>query len=166
MRFLTLIRHAKSSWDNPLLRDFDRPLNPRGLSDAPLMGEVLRNANVTFDIIVSSPAVRAITTAQLISKEVHYRQDDIVEEPRIYEASPDTLLEVIHDLDARKHNAALVGHNPGFTELANLLVKDAIGELPTCAIVRMSFEVGDWSEIQPGLGRLIAYDYPKKYKRG
>ncbi|MGF1642774.1 MAG: histidine phosphatase family protein [Thiotrichales bacterium] len=165
MLLLTLIRHAKSSWDNPLLRDFDRTLNPRGQADAPLMGAVLRDAQVKFDRIISSPALRAISTAEIIASVLGYPLNHIQREPRIYDASVNTLLEIVTQLDPQARSVALFGHNPGFSELANRLAHEPVGELPTCAIVRLGFDAPSWSAIIKGSGRLIAFDYPKKVKR-
>ncbi|MGF1548883.1 MAG: histidine phosphatase family protein [Thiotrichales bacterium] len=165
MRLLTLIRHAKSSWDNPLLRDFDRALNPRGQADAPLMGGVLRAAGVSVDRVISSPARRAITTAEIVATALGYPLNHIQREPRIYEATLDTLLEIVRALDPQAQSVALFGHNPGFSDLANHLSRQPIGELPTCAVVRLAFDVSAWHAIEPGSGKLLAFDYPKKFKK-
>ena len=165
MYTLTLIRHAKSSWDDPSLDDFDRPLNPRGRRDAPLMGHLLHEQEVRFDLLVSSLARRALDTAREIARQVGYPTEAIRQEPAIYEASPGDLLAVVNALPAQARSVGLVGHNPGLTLLAQLLSREPVPELKTCAYVRLAFDVPDWSAVAPGEGRLLAFETPKKHRK-
>lgn len=162
LRSLTLIRHAKSSWDHPGLQDFDRPLNRRGLQNAPMMGRRLAAANYRADMIISSPAKRAITTAESIAAQIGFDPDDITRNPLVYGASPGALMEVIKGIDNRIRHAVLVGHNPGITHLCNFLGDSGIDNLPTCGIARMEFDAHSWEDVSRQEGHLVEFDYPKK----
>jgi phosphohistidine phosphatase len=146
MRRLVLVRHAKSSRDEPTLADRDRPLNERGLRDAPKMGERLAKRDIRPDLIVSSPAVRALTTAQLMAQKLGYDQEAIVMEERVYAATPDALVEVIRALGDRPKCVMLVGHNPELSELARRWSK-GLEELPTCAVADFRFDIKSWSKL-------------------
>jgi len=161
MKRLTLVRHAKSSWKDAELADFERPLTKRGKHDAPLMGKRLAARGLRPELIVSSPARRARKTAKLIAKELDLPEDRVVFEAEIYEAEPEVLLEIVHRLDDRCEQVLLVGHNPGFTELGNLLAGCDIENIPTCGVLGIDFAVGCWKEIGPGSGTMAFYDYPK-----
>lgn len=162
---LTLIRHAKSSWEDPSLSDFDRPLNDRGLHDAPMMGEILRATLAPIDRLLSSPALRAITTARLIAAQLGYPETGIEQEPRLYDASLDTLLTVIDSFDSRLGHCALVAHNPGLSQLAAYLGDDRTGDLPTCAIASFGFDTDDWHAVGRNSGILRVFEYPKKHRK-
>src|SRR5215471_13645034 len=131
MKTLFLVRHAKSSRDDPALPDKERPLNDRGLRDAPRMGERLANQDVRPDLIMSSPAARALATAELIAKKLDYKRKDIVVDERLYAAHADELLEIVQELSDRLKDVMLFGHNPELTELANRL-SSKITDMPTC----------------------------------
>jgi phosphohistidine phosphatase len=163
MRTLTIIRHAKSSWDNPELQDFDRPLNHRGLRDAPRMGRILKEKLPEIELMISSPAQRAMTTATLLADELGYPTERIEEDRRLYEASVATLQEIIEGLDNSVGHVALVAHNPGLESLAGHLGAD-IAHLPTCAAVTLKFAVDDWRAVDRDGGSLLAFEYPKKYR--
>jgi phosphohistidine phosphatase len=126
MKTLYLVRHAKSSRDDPSLPDRDRPLDDRGMQDAPNMGKRLRKRGVKPDLLLSSPALRALTTAQLIAEEVGYKRKDIAVDDRLYASSADDLLAVIRALDKKLSRVMLFGHNPEFTDLAHRLSSDII----------------------------------------
>lgn len=163
MRTLTLIRHAKSSWDNPTLRDFDRPLNARGFRDAARMGGVFREKLPRLDLMVTSPALRARTTATMLAESLEYPMDRIEVEERLYDANLSALREIVAGLDDRYAHVALVAHNPGLEQLANYLGAD-VGRLQTCAAVTLEFAVDEWQAVGPDSGRQIAYEFPKKYR--
>ena len=129
MKTLFLIRHAKSSWDDTTLPDKDRPLNDRGRRDAPKMGERLAKRNVKPDLILSSPAVRALRTAEIIAKKLDYRRKIVVNE-QLYAVGADDLLDVIHQLGDKVERVMLFGHNPELTELAHRLSGE-ITHMPT-----------------------------------
>jgi len=140
MKTLFLVRHAKSSRDEPSLPDKDRPLNDRGKRDAPKMGERLAKRDVVPNLILSSPAKRALNTAQIIAKKLDYKLADIVVDERLYATAADDLLHVIRKLGAKPKSVMLFGHNPELTELAHRL-SNKITHLPTCAVAEFTFDV-------------------------
>jgi phosphohistidine phosphatase len=165
VRRLYLIRHAKSSWTEPDLADFDRPLSNRGKLDAPFMGKRLAAYGVRPDLILASPAKRARKTALLIAAAVGYGEKDIVFDEDIYESDVPGLLSIIAKVPARVGVLFLVGHNYAITDLADYLSGRSIGNIPTCGIVAIEFADGSWSELQAGSGRTLFFDYPKKHGR-
>ncbi|RDC64591.1 SixA phosphatase family protein [Adhaeribacter pallidiroseus] len=164
MKTLYLLRHAKSSWDFEDLSDHDRPLNKRGRHDAPLMGRELASHEISPDLMVTSSAVRALTTASLVAKEMEYDIDNIVINEAIYEASKQDLLAIIQQTPDDINNLMLVGHNPEITELANFLAPEHIASMATAAVVGIRFNCVAWSEISPENATLVLYDFPKNHK--
>ena len=146
MKTLFLVRHAKSSRNEPALPDKDRPLNDRGKRDAPKMGERLAKRDVSPDLILSSPAKRALKTAQIFAKKFGYKLADIVVDERLYATGADELLHLIRKLGAKPKSVMLVGHNPELTELAHHL-SSKITHLPTCAIAEFTIEAKSWTTI-------------------
>ena len=146
MKTLYLIRHAKSSKDDPSLSDRDRPLADRGRIDAPTMGKRLAKRDVKPDLLVSSPALRALTTAQLMADEIGYAREKIVVDDQLYGSSADVLLALVRALDRKADRVMLFGHNPEFTELAHRLSSD-IADMPTCAIAEFRFDTKKWSDV-------------------
>lgn len=163
MKTLYLIRHAKSSWKEPGLSDWQRPLNKRGKRDAPFMGKHLTEKGVKPDIIISSFANRALTTAKIIAGETDYSEDDIEVRKDVYMADETSLLEIVRQIDNRHNTAFLFGHNPDFTFLANQFSKEMISNVPTCGIVQIEFETEQWAAINTQNGRVVSFEYPKKY---
>ena len=161
MKTLLLMRHAKSSRDDPSLPDRDRPLNDRGKQDAPRMGKRLAQRNVKPDLLLSSPALRALTTAQFIAEEVGDKRKDIVVDDRLYASSADDLLAVIRALDKKLHCVMLFGHNPEFTDLAHRLSSEIV-HMPTGAVVEFSFDIKAWSDVGEVKPAKVVLDYPKK----
>ena len=164
MKNLIIIRHAKSSWDEPLPPDLDRPLNPRGLRDAPFMGSVLKCRGLIPERIVSSPAKRALTTAQLIAREVGYEARAIDVLDPLYGQDPSVLIELIRGFDDAWSRVYLVGHNPELTELVNRLAGENPAHIPTCGLASIEFQVDSWSHLMAGAGRLTLFDYPKRHR--
>lgn len=162
MKYLLLNRHAKSDWGNPQLNDFDRPLNSRGENDAPRMGKRLFERDPNIDLIISSPANRAITTAKLMAKELGYAVENIQQEPKIYEAQVSQLLKIINQIDNDYETVLMYGHNPGFTDLADYLTGSGILNIPTCGICKISFDFDDWAEVSAHTGKLVYFDFPKR----
>lgn len=156
-----LIRHAKSSWNSPSVRDFDRPLNERGLSDAPVMGRRIADQQISVDLIISSEANRAQTTAKLIAKEIDYDEKQIQLTKAIYHASIPEMIQLINQISDQHQTIVLFGHNPTFTELAEYLTDEAYSTLPTCGIVGIQTNVDSWSLVSGGCGEQIWFDYPK-----
>lgn len=161
MRTLFLVRHAKSSWDSPGLRDFNRPLNDRGLRDAPRMGEVLRDKGIKPDLLVSSPAKRALTTAQFFAAAFGLPEAAIVRNPDIYEAFATEIMRIISGLPDTAHSVMLFGHNPTFTEVANRFSDDFIDNLPTCGVIQIDSSAATWAEFYEGNARVKACYFPK-----
>ncbi len=156
-----MIRHAKSDWDFDV-SDFDRPLNNRGFRDAPNMAARLTQQPVLPELLVSSPAKRAITTAQIFAEALHIPPSQIQEEPAIYEGRLPALLQIVAGLDNRYQRIALFGHNPGLAELVEYL-GGTEEVMPTCAIVHLHFSDADsWEEISAGTGSLRWYSFPKE----
>jgi phosphohistidine phosphatase len=161
MKTLFLIRHAKSSWEYTALPDKDRPLNDRGKRDAPKMGKRLAKRDVKPDLILSSPARRALTTAEIIAKKLNYKRRDIVVDDRLYAGAVRDLLNVVHKLGDNLERVILFGHNPELTELAHRLSSE-ITHMPTCAVAEFTFNAKSWSHIgKPKLAKVVL-DYPKK----
>ncbi len=161
-KHLLLVRHAKSDWGNSTLGDFDRPLNERGRSNAPVMARRLADKGVKPQLIVSSPALRARSTAASFAAVLGINENHFKLQPAIYEASSQSLLSVINKLDDRFDLIALFGHNPGITDLANDLCEAGIYNLPTCGTVLIEFPFDSYSLISKGTGKLVFVDYPKK----
>ena len=161
MKTLFLVRHAKSSRDDPSLPDRDRSLDERGKRDAPKMGERLAKRDVKPDLILSSPAMRALTTAEIIAKKLDYKLKDIVVDDRLYASEADELLNVIHKLGDKLERVMLFGHNPELTELAHRLSSE-ITHMPTCAVAEFTFVTKSWSDIGKAKLEKGALDYPKK----
>jgi len=164
MRRLTLVRHAKSDWSLPGQVDWDRPLNKRGQRDAPEMARRLRSRRLKPDRILSSPAVRALTTASVMARELKVPASHVTQDERLYLASPADLLAVIRELGADAKHLMVFGHNPGMTECANRLsAGDQIDNLPTCGVFTAIFELADWSALDWGSGLEVQFDYPKSH---
>jgi phosphohistidine phosphatase len=161
MKTLFLVRHAKSSRDDPSLPDRDRPLDDRGRQDAPKMGKRLVRRDVEPDLLLSSPALRALTTAQLIAEEVGYKHKDIVVDDRLYASNADDLLAVVRALDKKLDRVMLFGHNPEFADLAHRLSSEII-DMPTCAVVELNFDTKTWSEVGEVKPANVVFDYPKR----
>ena len=161
-KYLYLIRHAKSSWKNPSLRDFDRPLNKRGKRDAPEMGRRLAKRDVIADLMLTSPAKRALTTCREIAREIGYPLEAIEEDEDIYHAGSSTLLKVVQDIDNTWRTVLLFGHNPGFTDFANALNSTYIDNVPTCGVVLCKFNTDRWEDVDFGKGEQVFFDYPKR----
>ncbi|MFB6610902.1 histidine phosphatase family protein [Agromyces sp. NPDC056379] len=147
MKTLVLMRHAKSSWDSPGLVDHDRPLNDLGRQDAPRMGRRLFERGIEPDVIVTSTAERARSTAALVAGELRTPARRIVADERLYAASVDTMLRVIRSLDDRLSVAMLVGHNPEMTDLATRFSKGAEA-MPTAAIAVFTFDAASWADVR------------------
>jgi phosphohistidine phosphatase len=160
---LTLIRHAKSSWSNTGLSDFERPLNQRGFDNAPLMGRILKELGIQFDLIVSSPAQRAASTAELLATELGYPVDRISLNDSLYGADVNTLLEVVQALPKDMSRVAMVAHNPGLTDFLNYLCNTDIDNMPTCSAACIRLAVNDWSAVFRETGTLDKYEYPRRH---
>ena len=163
MKTLYLVRHAKSSWKYPRLDDFERPLNKRGRSNAPFMGSILKKLKVAPDIIISSPANRAATTARIIADAIDYPLEKIRYDETIYGSSEYDLLQVIQQLDDAINQAMLVSHNPALTDLSNSIGDTAISNIPTCGICCVNLNISSWAKSGEQRGKLKFFEFPKKH---
>jgi phosphohistidine phosphatase len=161
MKYLLLMRHAKSAWDIPGQSDFDRTLNERGKKDAPEMGKRIRKKEFTPQLIVSSPAKRALKTAREVAKELDYDEKNIQQETEIYEADIDDLMHVIRSFDDTADNVLIVGHNPSFTGMVGTLTNTFIENMPTAGIALIRFDIQSWKQVSKHTGTLEWFDYPK-----
>jgi phosphohistidine phosphatase len=164
MKTLTLVRHAKSSWKDGGLSDRDRPLNKRGERDAPRMGRFVAEAGIRPSQIISSPAVRAWTTARIFARELGYPVEFLQREDGLYLASLDNLLDVVATQDAGFGSLMLFAHNPGLTDFANYLVPGLTSNLPTSGTVTVNLDTDDWMLYDRPQTELVLYDYPKKHQ--
>ncbi|TFG98409.1 MAG: histidine phosphatase family protein [Calditrichales bacterium] len=164
MKTLVLIRHAKSSWDHPDLDDFERPLNKRGRRDAPFMGNLLKEKKFSPDLIIASPAVRASDTSRIIADALSYPQSRIQFDESIYEADVSNLSVIIRETQNAVQRLILVGHNPSISFLANLVTPNSASHLPTCAVHWTELGITTWKDFTAGCGRLVHFEYPKKYR--
>ncbi len=162
-RTLVLIRHAKSSWANPLQSDYERPLNDRGDKDAPMMGERLKEKNILPDLIISSTAKRAAQTAKKIAKAIGYDPEKILWKNRLYQCVDTVFEEVIAEVDKDIKTVFIVAHNPGITEFANELSEQfRIDNMPTCCVIGAHFESEEWDAFHSEKKEVFLFDYPKK----
>ncbi len=162
MKTLYIIRHAKSSWKDPGLTDFERPLNGRGKRNAPEMGRRLQVRGILPELLLASPAKRALATAIAIAEVVGYQPNQIQYNEALYHATVGQLYDVIQAQPNTVQHLAVFGHNPGFTDFANDLANAQIINVPTCGIVAVQVPVASWQQIQPGTGTMLWFDYPKK----
>lgn len=163
MKTLYIIRHAKSSWDGSAVDDLDRPLNERGKLDAPRMGKRLKEKDIHPDIMLSSPAKRALSTGRRIAKILKYPKEAIATDRRLYHADEETILSVVQELKDKFNNVILFSHNPGLTDFVNTLINGEfdIDNVPTCGVVAFQFDVDSWKDITWGKGKMLFFDYPK-----
>ena len=164
MKTLLLLRHAKSSWDDPALRDFDRPLSARGKRDAPRIGKALGERGPLPDLIISSPAARARETIEAVIKSTNISISPQFDES-IYGASSAELLSIIRRLPGEGSCALLVGHNPGFEDTISRLTGSP-DRMPTAALACMEFQVDDWEDVEDGRGHLLWLLTPKQLGGG
>jgi len=160
MKTLFLLRHAKSSWQNPDLQDFDRPLNTRGLAGAELVGKFIKNQKLSFDLVLSSPAVRARETIEIVLKtaglapELRYDQ-------RIYEANTLTLIEIIAQIEEEKRTVIIVGHNPGIEKMVETFT-GVIAQVGTGNLIKIDLKAEKWSKALEGQSNLDWLVKPKE----
>lgn len=162
MKSLTIVRHAKSSWKDRGLTDRERPLNKRGERDAPIMAKRVAETGIRPSQIISSPAVRAWTTANIFARELGYPAEFLQREDGLYLASLDNLLDVVATQDTGFNNLMLFGHNPGLTDFVNYLVPGLTSNLPTAGVVAVNLECEDWMLYDRPPTELTLHDYPKK----
>lgn len=159
---IALLRHAKASWADGSLEDRDRPLSKRGERDAPVIAGRMVNGGGRPSLILTSTAKRARQTARFVARKIGYPVEFIQGEPDLYQAGPKTILDVIARQDKSFNDIVVCAHNPGITDLANVLCNAGIDHVPTCGIVILAAEIDDWSELGDADCTLIEFDYPKK----
>lgn len=163
MKTIYFIRHAKSSWDDPMLSDKDRPLNSRGLRDAPFMAKHLSSVVSNVDAIISSPANRAFTTATYFATAFGKKASAIIVDEEIYEAFLTTIYYTIQALNNDWSTVLLFGHNPTLTMLANDFSDEFITNVPTCGIIEVVANIERWADFNANKGELTAFYYPKQF---
>jgi phosphohistidine phosphatase len=161
MKKLFLVRHAKSDKDNPILPDFDRPLNARGYKDAHSFSEKFKTSGGLPDLIISSPAIRAISTALIFAGNFGMNPKEIILDKSLYESSVKDYLKVLHAINNKYSFVMLFGHNPTITDLANNLAKPFTANIPTCGTTGIEFDIKEWNELKANSGKLLLYDFPK-----
>jgi phosphohistidine phosphatase len=161
MKSILLVRHAKSSWEDLSMADFDRPLNDRGKRDAPAMAERLAQRHVEIDAFVSSPAKRARKTAEIFSKSLRQNKKDVQFKEELYEASEADFAEVVRSLPDDANVVAIFSHNPGITDYANSLTGSRIDNIPTSGIFAVKADVDDWKKFDSASKEVWFFDYPK-----
>lgn len=162
MKTLFLVRHAKSEWANENLLDIDRPLNARGYRDAHFMSKQLKKNNLIPEQIITSPAIRATSTALIFARNLNYDCTNIVLDKMLYETSEKEYLKHISTTNNSINSLMVFAHNPTLTILANGLTKAFTENVPTCGIVGIRFKIKEWKEIKTSSGDLFLYDFPKK----
>ena len=162
MKILTIVRHAKSSWNDTSLSDRKRPLNKRGERDAPIMGKRISDHGIRPSLIVTSPATRAWTTAKIIAHELTYPEEFLQREDHLYHASLEGILDVIVAQDDGFNSVMVVGHNPGLTDLVNFLQPGLTNNLPTAGVVSVQIDQDSWNFYERPHTELLVHDWPKK----
>jgi phosphohistidine phosphatase len=163
MKNLFLVRHAKSSWKHKDLSDLERPLSSRGRRDAPFMGKLLSRQKINPDVMLTSPAARAVSTAKYFCDEMNTLFEKVKIIPGLYMPEPDEILNVIEGLDSTINSAMIFSHNPGITDLYNQLSDEMIENIPTCGIAAIEFDEDSWNDLKDKTGHLLFFEYPKKY---
>jgi len=160
---LTLVRHAKTEPATAGQEDWDRMLEARGQHDAPEMARRLKDAHGKPDRVLSSPAVRAITTANIMTRVLGVAAAKTVQDERLYLASPKAMLEVIQELGGNAPHLMVVGHNPGITEFADKVSAErSLDNMPTCAVYSLEFDITSWSDLEWSSGVNAEFDYPQR----
>lgn len=158
MKKVIFVRHAKSSWNDFRLTDFDRPLDKRGLHDAPKMAKLLKSEGIRPDIIYTSDANRARSTAKFFASEFDM---NIIEKHNLYHGSPEDYMDVIRDENQQSQVIALFGHNPGMAYLANMISPGCTDNIPTCGIIITEFRLDSWAKCDWSCLKLVKILTPK-----
>ena len=161
MKILYLIRHAKSSWDSPTQNDFDRPLNARGVKDAPVMARRMLDRKVKIDAFISSPAMRAKQTCFAFMDVFERDASQIQLQSQLYLAEPEVLAQAIAAIPATVSSAAVFSHNNGLTDYANTLSNATVDNMPTCSIFAVKADIDDWKDFAKVKKEFLFFDYPK-----
>ncbi|MFT3826430.1 MAG: histidine phosphatase family protein [Chitinophagaceae bacterium] len=161
MKSIILVRHAKSSWDDITVKDFDRPLNDRGKRDAPVMARRLLDKKIVIDAFITSTAKRARKTATIFAEEFKVDKDQLILVPELYLPAPEAFLKAIQNAPAAADTIALFSHNPGITEFANSLTTVRVDDMPTCAMYGIKLDIDSWHNFGVAGKTFWFFDYPK-----
>jgi phosphohistidine phosphatase len=161
MKKLLLVRHAKSSWDSISQEDFNRPLNDRGHRDAPKMAKRLLKEDVKIDAFISSPAVRALSTAEYFAEAYGFKKKNVIQEPVLYHPESKFFFEIISGISDDHKTVAIFSHNPGITEFVNQLCSTRIDDMPTCAIFAVKADIKSWKDFEVSKKEFWFFDFPK-----
>jgi phosphohistidine phosphatase len=161
MKQVLLIRHAKSSWDDPAQKDIDRPLNDRGKKDAPEMAKRLLDKKVKIDVFMSSPAKRALVTCKYFIKAYDKKEKNIIEVQQLYEPQVENFYNVIREADNDYDTIAIFSHNPGITAFVNELTNVHVDDMPTCSIFAINVDIKKWKDFEEGEKQFWFFEYPK-----
>ena len=162
MKRLIIVRHAKSSWEYPELTDYDRPLNKRGLRNAPQMAKYLHDIIANPGVFYSSPAKRALETAKIFAREYKVSEEKIIESDHLYLPGMDDFSAFFDKVEDKIEAIILFSHNPGLINLVDRLTGESFDNIPTCGIAMVSLEVEKWSNAIDVGGVLDGYHYPKE----
>lgn len=161
MKTLLLVRHAKSSWDDVMLPDFERTLNERGRRDAPAMAKRVGDRKLEIDAFISSPAKRAKKTAEIFIKELKEKPKKLLLVPTLYEATILNFYDAVENLKDKNEVVALFSHNPGITDFANRLTDEKIDDMPTCGIFAVTINTDKWKDFKDAEKTFLFFDFPK-----
>lgn len=161
-KVLHIVRHAKSSWDFQNISDYDRPLKLRGIMNAYEMARRLKIRNTLPELIITSPANRALHTATIFARVIELPFGQFCIDADFYGADPENILNRIKELNDKIHSVMIFGHNPEFTNLANFLAKEPIGDIPTTGMVSVTFNTDKWKELNKDKVTEVIFDFPKK----
>jgi len=160
MKTLYLVRHAKADSNDDKLPDFERPLTKRGIENANEMAGRFLNKNPIPELIISSPAMRALTTAQIFAKKFEINNTQIEKDPEIYESEVSDLLRIINSQTEQINSLMIFGHNPTFFDLVNYLNPTSVHDFPTCSIAKLEFQKNKWNLMSKSSAKLIYFDFP------
>jgi len=165
MKTLYLLRHAKSSWQNPDMNDFDRPLLEKGLKRSKLILDYLLKHNIKIDLIVSSPAVRALATAEIFARVLNYPRENLRLERKLYYGDSEAFYQHFLDVPSHVNSMMLVGHNPAITNFANQFLEKKIDYLPTSGVVSISFQTDRWEKVGVAKRKINFVIYPRLFRK-
>jgi len=160
-RQLFIVRHGKSDWSDPELRDIDRPLKNRGVRNAYTMAEFINEKGLKPELLISSPAARALNTASIFFRVLKMNPDDMTVDEQMYHAGPGEIMEIISGVPDKVQSVMIFGHNPGFTQFANLFLQDRIYNIPTAGVVLLEFKTDQWEKINKAKVVDYFFEYPK-----
>ncbi|MBV5303128.1 MAG: histidine phosphatase family protein [Chlorobium sp.] len=164
MKTIYIVRHAKAGSGSQYTGDFDRRLNEVGLKAAHVLAGLLEERSVAPDLVITSPATRSLSTAEIFCEILGYPKDSIEKRMEIYEGGAGRLMTIVQQLEECNHTIMLFGHNPTVTAFSNLLSGSDLNSMATCGVVCLDFNSELWSDAHPGCCKLVWYDYPKQHQ--